>query len=584
MDYRRDIDGLRALAVLPVIFFHAEIWPFQGGFVGVDVFFVISGFLITRIIIEELGTERFSLLHFYERRARRILPALYLVTALTLPFGWWLMLPDPLENLGQSVVATSVFANNILLFLTVGYWDLFVGFKPLLHTWSLAVEEQFYLFYPLLLLFLRRNLMAFLLAGFLFSLSLSVWGATHAPHANQYLIPFRIWELLAGALCVPLYPKLSHARFGPMAAMAGLGMIIYAVVWLDESVLFPSLWALFPVLGAGLILLFGHQKGPVQWLLTLKPVVGVGLLSYSAYLWHQPVLAFLRISADSPPEPAIMLVAIPGILALSFLSWRFVETPFRNRTFLSQRRVFALSVSAGLLLMGGGLVLHWQKGFPARAGGLIGGDFMAYNEQVYGLKADRFTTSDRRRLLVIGNSAARDFVNMVQENLSHIPLEIVYRDEDFACLDQTPAPVAQNLIAQADVLVFAIWHMRSACPQERAFLTAMGKQVFYVGPKQFGYNLNWVMRVPPEQNALLSNPLSRRILADQAQALASIPAPHFIDILGRISAGDGRVLITDATGQLLSGDRTHLTRAGAIFVGQRVLGRSEFVEAITDIP
>ncbi len=211
MKYRAEIDGLRGLAVVPVILFHAGIEMFSGGFVGVDVFFVISGYLITTILIEDIENKRFSIVDFYERRARRILPALFFVMLCCIPFAWMWMLPDPLENFGQSIVATTLFSNNILLFVTSGYWDLASEVKPLLHTWSLAVEEQFYVLFPIFLLltwrFGKKRLFWIIVVLASISLALSEWGWRNLATANFYLGPTRAWELFAGSLTAFIVQK-----------------------------------------------------------------------------------------------------------------------------------------------------------------------------------------------------------------------------------------------------------------------------------------------------------------------------------------------------------------------------------------
>lgn len=211
LEYRGEIDGLRALAVVPVILFHAGYDSFSGGFVGVDVFFVISGYLITSILVVDIENERFSLVAFYERRARRILPALFLVMLVCIPFSWIWMLPEPMENFGQSVVATTVFANNILLFMTSGYWDLTSEFKPLLHSWSLAIEGQYYLFFPLFLLDVRRwgraSILWLMVGLLIISLLLVEWSRRHLPEANFFLAHTRAWELLAGSIAALVVKK-----------------------------------------------------------------------------------------------------------------------------------------------------------------------------------------------------------------------------------------------------------------------------------------------------------------------------------------------------------------------------------------
>ena len=332
MHYRPEIDGLRAVAVLPVILFHAGIPGFSGGFVGVDVFFVISGYLITSILIKDLDAGNFSLTRFYERRARRILPALSFVMLCCLPFAWAWMIPTDLANFGQSLIAVSVFASNILFWKESSYFAAAAEEKPLLHTWSLAVEEQFYLLFPLVIWALwrfgRQPIFWLIVLVTGASLALSELGWRFKPDANFYLIPTRAWEFMIGALCA-----LSAARQKPshILGLVGLGMILAAIVIFDKSTPFPSLYALVPVIGTALVIQYGGAGSLAGRLLSLKPMVAIGLISYSAYLWHQPLFAFARLRLTEAPSLEVLLILSALSLVLAAFSWRFVEQPFRRK-------------------------------------------------------------------------------------------------------------------------------------------------------------------------------------------------------------------------------------------------------------
>ncbi|MBV1868977.1 MAG: acyltransferase [Marinosulfonomonas sp.] len=357
MQYRREIDGLRAVAVIPVILFHAGFTIFSGGYVGVDVFFVISGYLITTIILNELEQGKFSILRFYERRARRILPTLFFVMLCCIPCAWMWMLPSQFEDFSQSLVAVTIFASNILFWRESGYFDAASEEKPLLHTWSLAVEEQYYLFFPILLILLwrfgRNPVLYSIVAISVFSLLLSEWGWRNSSTANFYLIPTRAWELLAGSICAFL--QLGKATKSNNALSAfGLALIVFSIFIYDDSTPFPSLYALAPVVGTALIILYGARETWVARLLSLKAFVGIGLISYSAYLWHQPLFAFARIRSLNVPEQWLMLVLAIASLALAYLSWRFVEQPFRNgktKYSFTRKQIFSLFGTIGIVFI-----------------------------------------------------------------------------------------------------------------------------------------------------------------------------------------------------------------------------------------
>lgn len=368
-DYRSDIDGLRCFAVVPVVFFHAGIPGFSGGYVGVDIFFVISGYLITTLILKDISDNRFSILEFYERRARRILPALFFMVICSLLVGALFLSPYFFRDMLQTTVATAVFSSNILLFIKSGYFSAISELKPLLHTWSLAVEEQYYVFFPLILVLTMRcgkSFSVFILATLaVVSLALSSIVMESNPQAAFYLLPFRAWELLTGSLLafwVPSINRIYSNFFGSL----GLAIIVFSFVFFDENSGVPGLMGLLPVGGAALIILFSDPATNVNRLLSFPPFVFLGLLSYSIYLWHQPIFAFLRHLNFGELDSEVTLLSCLGVLVLSYFSWRFIEKPFRNRRFLSRGLIFKWSLLFIFALSSIGVAGHFKMGFPDR--------------------------------------------------------------------------------------------------------------------------------------------------------------------------------------------------------------------------
>lgn len=363
IEHRPEIDGLRAVAVLPVVAFHAG-WSWStGGFLGVDVFFVISGFLITSILMADLRAGQFSILKFYERRARRLLPALVLVTLATIPPAFLLMLPHQFEDFAKSVIGVGIFLSNFQFWWEAGYFSIAAELKPLLHTWSLAVEEQFYLLFPpLLLLLWRRNLAVSLTVLAVISLIAAEWTVRRSPDAAFFLLPFRAWELFVGAISA-LLPLRKNA----LAAAFGLGLILVTMVLYGHETRFPGLAALPPVLGTALVL--STSRGTwVARLLSAPLLVAIGLISYSVYLWHQPLFAFARLATPGAPGNGVMLGLCVLSLALGWLSWRFVEQPFRGRAPVLPRRLMLLGSSVATLavLVGLGVTLTNEAYFSHR--------------------------------------------------------------------------------------------------------------------------------------------------------------------------------------------------------------------------
>jgi peptidoglycan/LPS O-acetylase OafA/YrhL len=437
MIYRKEIDGLRAIAVLPVIFFHAGFEPFSGGFIGVDVFFVISGFLITTLIIEDVRNGRFSIINFYERRARRILPALFFVMLVSIPFAWLWLSPWDLREFFQSLVAISLFASNFLFWNLSGYFDTAAELKPMLHTWSLAVEEQYYVLFPLVVMagwrLGAKRLFILILLISIASLTLAQSQVRNEPSAAFFLLPARAWELLLGSLAAfmmlfgtkTLQPIYRHHLIIELLGILGLGLILFSMLFFDAQTPFPGLSALVPTIGTALIILFASQTTLVGRLLTIPFFVGVGLISYSAYLWHQPIFAFARHITLDEPSVYLMLLLSLLTLALAYISWRFIEQPFRSRTRFDRKAVFKAAVFGMMVFASMGLAGHfggekmteWRLSgvSPEQRAAFVPRDRLiaerrAMVEHFKGLQTRPFSMSaNKTRVLILGDSMSEDF-------------------------------------------------------------------------------------------------------------------------------------------------------------------------------
>lgn len=606
MKYRPEIDGLRALAVLPVIFYHAGVETMAGGFVGVDVFFVISGFLITTIIASELNSQQFSVVSFYERRARRILPALIVVLAITSILAVSIMLPFELVNYGKGLVGAVLFVSNIVLWKQAGYFAAEAEMNPLLHTWSLGVEEQYYLFFPLLLMviwrFRRQWALPLLLLATLGSLGLAEWASTRMPSANFYLLPTRIWELMIGAMLSLWLMRRAQPQglAAQLISLLGLVMIIVGIFAYNDQTPFPSFYALVPVLGAAAIILAATPATLVGKWLASKPLVIVGLISYSAYLWHQPLMAFARILApDNHPDKVVMLMLALSSLVLAWLTWKFVEQPFRNKQRFGRNWIFTASLAGSALavLLGVGLVA--SKGllsqYPEKEWPIVEKTNVKFGEYVvaaHSMILARPIEEDKPVLVIVGDSFSQDFYNMISENnafahYQHVALFVPARCQLFygkpyveiehhiaegdraMCAHRILSSQQVETIRKADVVVFASkWQSWSAAIMGES-LAAMAIpehiQVMVLGTKQFEKN----RRVLLSEFRRADIPSIRRMDADILEInrtlKQSVKGYGFIDIAASFCSNGCPLFTTD--GSPISYDGAHLTEAGARVIG-----------------
>jgi peptidoglycan/LPS O-acetylase OafA/YrhL len=369
--YRSDIDGLRALAVLAVLFYHLGLTGFSGGYIGVDLFFVISGFLITRQILRETAEGAFSLLSFYERRVRRLVPALLLMLAVSLAVGAALLLPQDFTYLARNAASAGAFISNFSYWMQVDYFHGDAKTRVLLHTWSLGVEEQFYLTFPLMLLFClkygRSFMVRMVLALALISFFACIW-VSSIDHATAfYLLPFRAWEFLIGALlAMGAIGSIKAQMHRQIAAMAGLLLITLSIVMFDDTTSFPAANALLPCLGTALLIHSGADT-PVGRLLSTEPMRFVGRISYSVYLWHWPLIVFANYVVIRPLTLFENLALAAVSLSLGYLSWRFVEQPFRAQVaHKSSWSVLKLAGMTTAVICGIASLIYVERGLPDR--------------------------------------------------------------------------------------------------------------------------------------------------------------------------------------------------------------------------
>lgn len=614
MNYRREIDGLRALAVLPVIFFHAGLPPFTGGFVGVDIFFVISGYLITSIILADLKSGNFSIANFYERRARRILPALFFVMAVTFPLAWIFLLPGDMQDYSQSIAAVSVFASNFLFWSESGYFSAAAELKPLLHTWSLAVEEQYYIIFPLFMMLAwklgQRKLVALLGVAALLSLALAQKTVGIEPMQAFFLLPTRGWELLIGAFAAFYLVEQRatlNSRLANYASWLGLLMILSAIFFFSKKTPVPSVYTLIPTIGALLIILTATPSTMVGKLLGSGIVVGIGLISYSAYLWHQPLFAFVRHGTIETPGRLTFVLLSILTLVLAYLSWRYVEQPFRNRHWLSRRQIFLLAITGSLLFIALGYWGHSTKGFEARypmedrelwsirmaeSGNYVRARFDS-------MKLSDFDANDnRRKVLLIGDSYAQDLVNAIYESELNQSIQLstfhissrcgnLYLKFDFTehidysdlkgCIKKNwyQHDKLQVLMKEADVIWLAsnwrVWQAEILPQSIKNIRDDFGKPVVVFGTKNFGdVKIKRLLQYPQSERVSVENPLPERVTSVNKVMQSNLDIDTFIDVSGLLCKSHTVCRLFTEEGKLISYDGGHLTLHGARYYGEQL--------------
>lgn len=551
----------------------------RGGYLGVDVFFVISGFLITSRLIRDLQTGNLSLRAFYDNRARRILPSLLLVVILTTVAGCFLLLPYSLKNVGQSVVATLLSANNFLLYITSGYWNTAADFKPLYHTWSLAVEEQFYFLSPLAIVViykLTRGRRAFVTFALAISAVASFICATLAPDREFVFLMLltRAWELLAGAMLVMLDPPKHARRWFPWL---GLGLLLLSYWQPFPLTHYQSAAAAVAVIATCIIIRYTDSRSLLVTVMSFKPLAVIGLTSYSIYLWHQPLLAYFRaVCATEPSSTALVAVALLSI-PMAYFSWRWVENPARNRAIAPKKLFYSTVVISGGICLAFAAIIAKTYGlqslWPQYAYGI---NPQLYVDEPRSLAAEHFHAGNRPKVLVVGNSFARDYINMLRENGIAEREDIVYTDDP--CKADI-GPVIAKLARDAELIIVSKnWSestdgdaVSEALRCYRNLSAGSAAPVYVLGSKNFGWNNNFVrtrsiplgdLWVHPEVGVTRFNATMKATLGD-----------HFVDVLGVVADSRGAVPVFTPGMRLITYDTDHLTRAGAQFVGARLFAR-----------
>jgi peptidoglycan/LPS O-acetylase OafA/YrhL len=622
--YRPDIDGLRAVAVLPVVAYHLGFRPVTGGFVGVDVFFVISGFLIGSMVFADIAADKFSLTTFYVRRIRRIFPALFTMMAATAIAAYFILYPAPFIDFGKSLAAATFSVSNFYFWATSGYFDAPAITKPLLHTWSLAVEEQFYLLFPPLALALHRwaprRVTLCIIVIALISLVWSAIGVFVAPNEAFYLLHTRAWELALGILLARgAAPKLASPALRTGVAAAGLALIVGSVFLLTRDTPFPGLAAIPPCLGAAMLIAAGGAgDNPVSRLLSWKPIVFIGLISYSLYLWHWPIIVLYQQYLGSAFLFLFQKLQLAALmLVLSVLSWRFIEQPFR-RLRAPAPKVLALAGGGAGALMALSLGIVLLQGAPQRfapdvmrlASYLHYEGFDTPGAPICFIAASQHTYADydrnrclarsatRPNILLLGDShaahlrtgliAALPDANVMQATASGCKPLLHRRARDAAGCRRLMQSMFEDYLPNTPVdlvIVSARWFDSDLADLASTldYLKARHVNVLLVGPiVQYNGAVPQLVALAAQHHDpdLLLRQMRRQERGVDAAmaALAARKHVRYASAYRAMCPGDACVQLS-VDGVPLQHDYGHLTREGSIFVVDRLRDEGDFAFA-----
>lgn len=562
MIYRYDIDGLRAYAVLFVFFYHCGI--LTKGYLGVDIFFVISGFLISKIIHQAYQKGTFSLWNFYKRRIRRIIPLVSFFSVIALPFGFLFMLADDFENLAQSVIASNLFSNNILQYITTAnYWDIVNEYKPLMHTWSLGIEEQFYFFYPLLFLIFNKKWLLYVITSLTLISFVLYCSDSISAEAKFYLLPARFFELSLGGIAAIMVKKQIVSTALRNVSLLGIFILIFST---DTIIPSSSNIPLIILPTLGLLLSTPHSKRTISsFILENQFVVFLGKISFSIYMWHQFLLAFIRYTTLQELEYGHIALILMLCLMLSYLTYSIIEQPFRNKKNIAFKKVLVtcLLLIASTSLMSfyiytkGGIL----KDFPTleikKSTGAIG-IHKEYNDRIKAYDKS-FSETKKIKVLVIGDSFGRDWINILLENPIAKDLIISYTPP-------YPLPIKKEVIKdrihEADIV---FWSRPLESELKAVQLDSIHlNKVWCVGTKNFGLNAGIFY------NYRGTNFCAQRTVLEEGQIeinnkMKAKWKTKYIDLIKPLIDNQNTVPVFTENCKFISQDCRHLTKAGAKF-------------------
>lgn len=600
--YRKEIDGLRAIAVLAVIFFHFDFSIFQGGYLGVDIFFVISGYLITSIIIQQTDSNNFKLIKFYERRARRIIPILFVVILVSYLLHFSYMLPGKLVEFTNSILATLFFLSNFYFWSVIDYFNQTASNSPLLHTWSLAVEEQFYLFFPIFIIlithFKKKYILYLIIILCVLSFLLSLFLFEHYPRANFYFTFTRAWEIFVGCICAYLHIK-NKTNFNIFFCYAGAILIFTSLIFLKEKTAFPPYLNLLPVIGTCFIILFSYQENLFIKVLSSRIFVKIGLISYSLYLWHQVFFSFLFLYFKKENYFYGSFLCLFLTFMLSFYSWKYIEKPFRSDNIIKLKTFLNFILSMFFIIISICILTLYYNGFPERYNAenqnLVNQSLSAnakYTESSFKKYLNQpFMDNTKKNILIIGDSFGQDLSNILDTTPITNKFEIstlifshhckkLFKHDSVSMVNKLCPHKQKNykiydaLISEADIVFLAInWNLdqykRSDKVLSELKKVMIGKTII-LGIKDFGnVKIENLLKIPSEKRKDALFETSKKFIIINSYLSESLKN-SYIDQFRLICKKNYQCPKFNNDGELLSYDGKHLTKEGVEFFREKI--------------
>ena len=574
-NHRKDIDGLRAIAVLSVIAFHFGLLP--NGYLGVDIFFVISGFLITNIIYNESIEGEFSVKKFYIRRIRRIIPLVLFISIIALITGLLVMLPDSLENLAQSIIATNLFGNNILQAITTrDYWDVINEYKPMMHTWSLGIEEQYYMLYPFIFLFLNKKRIRWILPvlTILTIISIILYFMPFKPDQKFYYLPFRFFELSFGGIAAILLKKrLIDIKFSYIFIVILLGLLL-----INDSIIPASVSLCLIVIISCMIIISTNNNTISSFILKNKLFVWVGMISFSLYMWHQLAISYTRFFIHQ--FSTVHIVVLLGLIfGLSTLTYHLVEQPFRRRggqNKISVKKLFVILIPTFLFIMISSSYIYYNAGVLKNIPELdiyqsnIQRNMHAqYNHRIRDLDKD-FETTTKVKVLIFGNSFARDWVNVLSESQYNDIIEISYVRNKQKMLSRQ---------ASADI-IFISFRTQKEYEEVQSFLSNKIEvdmpKIWYVGTKNFGIDNTIYYNYRGSDRCFQRTPMEDGYW-ETNETLKHQFGAKYINLIDYVIDDNYTVPVFTSDCKFISQDCRHFTKAGAKYFAAFIENDSLFI-------